>query len=157
MSKLRILTLSVIGLILLNISLIVFISLHQPPHPPKEMHPYLKHEGPKQLIIDQLHFDEQQINAYEKLIDEHQELIKSLDKNIRAAKNNLYAELNKDNSSIKDSIIQSISAYQSQIELTHYNHFLEIKKLCKPNQINNFKLLTKDLAKYFGPNKKPLP
>ena len=72
-------------------------------------------------------------------------------------RNNLYAELNNETSVKKDSLMFAISKYQLEIENTHYNHFLEIKKLCKPDQLKYFEELTKELAFYFRPNKNQPP
>ena len=157
MTKIKILSISVVALIILNVCLLGFMFLQGPPHPPKPFPPHREQEGPKELIIEQLHLNDDQINVYQKLIDAHQEKIKALDRNIRETKNNLYAELNNDTSAKKDSLMLSISKYQLEIENTHYNHFLEIKKLCNPDQLKYFEELTKELAFYFRPNKNQPP
>jgi periplasmic protein CpxP/Spy len=157
MTKIKILSISVAVLILLNIGLLIMMFLQGPPHHPKDFPPHHDQEGPKELIIHQLHFSDEQKEAYQKLIEVHQQKIRGLDKNIRETKNRLYAELNTATSVIKDSLMQAISTYQLEIENTHYNHFLDIKKLCKPDQLKYFEELTKELAFYFRPNKNKPP
>lgn len=149
MTKIKILSIAVISLLVLNIGLIVFLLLHKPP--------FERKGGPKELIIQQLHFNDEQIDEYEKLIEEHQLKIKGLDKSIKDAKNTLYLQLNNDSSLLKDSLLQLLSNYQLQIETVHYNHFIDIKKLCEPEQIKNFEALTKDLSKHFSRNKNHPP
>ncbi len=157
MNKLKLLSVAVVGLLLLNLALIIFLFLNKPTHLHLPIHPPEQQEGPKNIIIEQLHFNSEQITTYENLINEHQHQIKELDKLIREAKNNLYQEFNFEASTKKDSLIQLLSSYQSQIEDVHYNHFLAIKKLCKPEQLAAFEKLTKNLAYYFRPNKNQPP
>jgi hypothetical protein len=53
----------------------------------------------------------------------------------------------------KDSLENKLGELQRQIETVHYNHFTDIKKLCKPEQLENFNALTHDLAKFFAPER----
>ena len=114
-------------------------------------------EGPKRIIIERLHFDKDQVAEYEKLIDEHQSSIRSADDSIRIVKNGLYQTLNNENFAGKDSLVARLGVLQNQIEGVHYNHFAQLKKLCKPGQLNAFNDLTKDLARFFAPGKKGPP
>ena len=50
-------------------------------------------------------------------------------------------------SGLLDSLINHV---QKQIEITHYNHFLGIKKICNSNQIDKYKLLTTQLNHLFS-------
>jgi hypothetical protein len=107
---------------------------------------------PREIIIEILHFDENQIVKYEKTIQEHQKLIRKLDSSIRKTKNELYQLLNEEkiDSSQKDSLYLKLANYQKQIETTHYNHFLEIKKLCKKEQLDDYEYLTGELSRLFS-------
>ena len=61
-------------------------------------------------------------------------------------------------SKLKDSWIRQIGVLHADIQQIHYAHFLDIQKICKPEQQEDFALLTKDLAKMFrgrGPKVKP--
>lgn len=150
MEKTKLLTVAVIGLLLINIGTLGFLFLsgpngHRPPH-----------EGrpePKEIIIEQLHFDAQQKQAYEKLIQWHRGEIDKLDANIRQAKNQLYAQLGQTevNLKTKDSLISVININQKQIEATHFKHFEDIKKLCHQDQLENFNALTEELSRIFAP------
>lgn len=112
--------------------------------------------SPSEIVINELNFDEQQIEAYEKLIQEHSSQINALDQKINETKNRLYLELSsKENDSKKDSVLSVLNKYTSEVEQVHFNHFLEIKKLCKPEQLDNYNELTLELAKIFAPNGMP--
>jgi hypothetical protein len=53
--------------------------------------------------------------------------------------------------SLRDSLILEINKVQMNIENIHYNHFLDIKGLCRPEQQQAFNALTADIAKLFSP------
>ncbi len=151
MSKVRLLTILSIGLLICNIVLITFLILGRPHHPGQ-------FEGPKKMIVEKLAFDEDQINAYDKLINSHQKTIADFDTDIRTLKKELYALLVDDESDLKrNEIIQKIAEIQKEIELNHFKHFQDIKALCKEDQIEKFNNLSKDLSKTFAPphHKKP--
>ncbi len=151
MSKIKLLTVAVIGLLVLNLCMVTFLFFRKPP-PPR-----LRAEGPKKIIIHRLHFGAQQATQYEMLINKHQEIIHLLEDSIRSAKNNLYKTLTTTNHPGKDSLIGQLSHLQQQIELTNYSHFEAIRKLCKPDQIGDFNKLTEDLARFFDRRKNNLP
>ena len=158
MNKIKFLMVIVVGLCLINIGLMAFIFFRQPPPPPRpEMHgpPGIHPEDrPRHLIIKRLDFDEAQIMRYDTLIEAHRSSVRKLEDSIRTAKNQLYATLNEDGSALKDSLVVKLGSLQRQMELVHYSHFEDIKKLCRPNQLQRFKELTGDLAAYFRPDKR---
>jgi len=65
--------------------------------------------------------------------------------------------LNSENieSAKKDSLYLKLANYQKQIETTHFNHFLEIKKICNKEQLSDYKYLTEELSKIFSNRRKP--
>jgi len=150
MTKIKLLTIAVIGLLFINIGILAFLFLHKPVPPPDRP---MRGEGPKNIIIERLHFDKEQVAQYEKLIEQHQQSLRELDGQIRMIKNQLYSTLANNSNTGKDSLQAKLGEIQKQIEAAHYNHFNEIKKLCKPEQLENFNALTQDLAKFFAPGK----
>jgi protein CpxP len=156
MERTKLLTITVIGLLLLNMATLGFLFLNgqkcnRPPHEGKRQ--------PKEIIIEKLHFDANQQKEYAKLIQWHRGEIDQLDDNIRQTKNELYSQLSEKeiNVKTKDSLIALLNLYQKQIEETHFKHFEDIKKLCKPEQQEDFNLLTEELSKIFVPNKPKRP
>ena len=152
MEKTKLLTITVVGLLLLNLGTLGFLFLNG------KNHGSLR-EGrrePKQIIINKLHFDANQQIEYAKLIEWHHGEITRLDDNIRESKNNLYLQLNQNetNVKIKDSLIAMINSNQKQIETTHFKHFEDIKKLCYPNQMDAFNELTEELSQIFSRGQK---
>ncbi|MEC4003482.1 hypothetical protein OX283_002330 [Flavobacterium sp. SUN052] len=141
MNKTKLLTFSVIALLLLNFGILAFLFLSGPNG---------RKHTPREVVIHKLHFDTNQIADYDKLITVHKEKIKSLNDSIKNCKNELYSQLKTtENKSVTDGLFLKIAQFQSQIEQTHFNHFLDIKKLCKPNQFKDYNELTTKLSEMF--------
>lgn len=150
MNKTKLLSVAVIALLVLNFGILGFLFL-------SKKHELNGRKMPREIIIEKLYFDENQIVEYEKIIEEHQKAIRNLDDSIRKTKNELYQLLNEEkiNSAQKDSLYLKLANYQKQIETTHFNHFLEIKKLCKKEQLADYKNLTEELSKIFSHKPRP--
>lgn len=150
MDKTKLLSIAVIALLLLNFGILSFLFLSKGNCPSDR-------RMPREIVIEKLHFDKNQIVAYEKIIEIHQNTIRDLDKSIRETKNELYQLLNSDkiDSVQKDSLFLRLASYQKQIETTHFNHFLDIKKICKKEQLSDYNDLTKELSSLFAPKRKP--
>ncbi len=161
MSKMKWLSIAVIGLLLTNLVIVSTIlfkknalpqSQIQQGLPPGAAHP----GGPKNYIIEKLQFDEAQKAAYEKLVFNHRSSINQKEEELAQLKNKLYATLTSDNLlPQKDSIMIAVETVQKQIETIHYNHFIEIKQLCKPQQVPLYTELSKEFASFFMPPKRP--
>ena len=159
MEKTKLLTITVIGLLLLNFATLGFLFIsgtkgHKPPHDIPEG----RHE-PKEIIIERLHFDANQQKEYGQLIEWHRGEIRQLEDSIRVSKNELYMLFNNDivDEKAKVTLINEIALFQKQIEATHFKHFEDIKKLCKPEQQVYFNELTEEFGRLFYRNKPPRP
>lgn len=144
MNKIKFLNSALLVLFLANLAWL-FLFLNRPKHRP---------EGPKQLIIDQLQFDAEQIQAYDALIQVHRTQIRSIDDSIQVYKSSLYRHLDSKDSLVQNHYIEHINAFQRQIENTHLQHFVAIRQLCKPEQQEAFVQLQSKLAEWFKPHKK---
>jgi protein CpxP len=156
MSKIKLLTIAVIGLFLLNIGMITFMLLRNPPRPGAGRPPLHK-EAPREAIIQMLHFDKEQADQYKQLIDQHQSSIRDLDDKIAETKNQLYQTLSTENKIVKDSLLLTLADLQKQVESVHYGHFQDIKKICRPDQLRDFDKLTKDLSRLFSRTARNIP
>ena len=154
MNKNKLLIFLVAGLLISNILLVVFIMKGRGPgHGGPPPH---HHGGPRDLIIERLHFDETQVQAFEKLIHEHRKAINAQDEALLNIKTTLYNNLkSEENKSVTDSLINAMVAIQNKIEHVHYSHFTDIKKLCRPEQLKDFNELATELAGIFGPPPPP--
>jgi hypothetical protein len=156
MSKTTLLSIAIGVLLLMNLGLMTFIFLAKPPQEAPGA-PGRPPEGPKRLIIERLHFNQQQVALYERLIHAHRAAIRSLEAEIRHTKNNLYNTLTDSIHTGKDSLQNRLGSLQRDIETVHYTHFEDIRRLCHPDQLAYFASLTQDLAAYFAPGKNGMP
>lgn len=153
MDKIKLLTFAVIGLLLLNLATLGFLFLN---HPKGNDGPRNR-PTPQEIIIRKLRLDDKQQEQYQQLIHWHRGQIDDFDNQIREAKNKLYLQLLKPtvDTKVKDSLIDAVANYQKQIEITHFKHFQDIKKLCRKEQIEDYNALTEELSKIFSHPPKP--
>jgi hypothetical protein len=114
-----------------------------------------KNGGPKIIIIDKLHFDKEQIKSYEVYIQQHRKAINANETIMNKLRNHLFEQLKYPQNPVKvDSLISVIAQQQYTAERINYNHFLEIKRLCKPSQEKDFDALTNEIANLFSSKKR---
>ena len=157
MNRTKLLTIAVIGLLLLNLGTMGVMMMQKPPRPPHGEMPPPQGEGPKQMIIDRLHFDASQQKDYELLIVEHHNKTDELHEASKELHDNLYSLLQnaEANATASDSLIVKISDNQKAIENLNFMHFQAIKKLCKGEQVNDFNKLVDELGMLFAPKERP--
>ena len=153
MDKIKLLTFSVIALLILNIATLLFLILSTD----GGFQGRKNRPRPDKIIIDKLHFDEKQQKEYRELIHWHRSKINDLDSQVRHTKHELYLQLLKSDVDvvIKDSLLNNLSDLQKQIENTHFKHFQDIKRLCMKEQIQDFDNLTEELTTIFNHPPKP--
>lgn len=159
MDKIKLLTIAVVCLLLLNFGTLGVMLLHRPAHPPHEgmMPPPPRGEGPKRIIIERLHFDAAQQKEYEALIEEHHAKTQELNRASRDLHQVLYSLLGEENvdKGKADSLILQISENQKAMDNLNFDHFQKIRGICKPEQLNDFKELSEELAELFAPKGPP--
>ncbi len=143
MSKVRFLTYLSIGLFISNLILLGFM-LFAPPPPPRSSN------GPQQKIIQQLKLNDKQIQAYEKLIEDHQVQHKKKNKEIMALKKAIFETLPSNDLVTKDSLVYQLGQAQMEMENVHYNHFEDLKALCTAEQIPAYNDLMEEVTKLFA-------
>lgn len=131
MKPIKILSIISIVFLILNGFLVFEMLTRKPPMLPP-------HPDYKQQVIEQLHFDEQQIEAYGKLVQEHRILMVRLEE-LKGEKMAVYFnQLNQSDSSNAADLMNDIKMLEQQrIEVT-YDHFADIKALCRPEQLADF-------------------
>jgi len=111
-----------------------------------------KKPKPREIIIERLNFDENQIAQYDKMIQQHQNQIIDKEECMGKLKNELYSSLiYSESRTLTDSLSKEIGKIQEEIELIHYSHFEDIKKLCNKHQLEKFNKLINEIAELFSP------
>ena len=110
---------------------------------------------PNAVIIEKLGFDDGQIKEYQALIQEHSKDSRRIFREIGESKNELYKDASKDNAQINDSIAEVIGNKFKELESIHFDHFVEIRKICKGDQIAKFDELSSEFQSIFNMRSKP--
>lgn len=140
MNKFKFLKLIIIGLLVSN-GVLLFMLFKE----------HVRKGGPKAIIIEKLHFDKEQIKNYEITIQKHRKAINNNEAILNKLRGSLFEQLKYQQDSTKiDSLISKIAMQQNLAEKINYNHFLEIKRLCKPSQQKYFNELTTEIANLFS-------
>jgi len=158
MNRTKLLTIAVIGLLLINLGTLGVFIMRKPPRPPYGVMPLPPQEGgPKELIIDRLHFDAGQQKQYELIIEEHKNKTNELHYASRELHNQLYSLLKKEaiDKMKVGALIQQIADNQKAVDNLNFDHFQKIISICKSDQLDNFYELADELAELFGPKGAP--
>lgn len=152
MDKIKLLTFAVVSLLLLNLGTLGFLILSKPHDMGRRDRP-----EPKHLIIEKLHFDKKQQHDYLNLIQWHRKTISEIEDQILDTKNRLYIQLLKTevDPKLKDSLVTVLGEYQKRIETTHFTHFQDIRRICRPDQLDDYNDLTEELSSIFSKPRRP--
>lgn len=111
-----------------------------------------KHPEPRFEIIERLGLDEEQIVQYDSLIRQHRRDIRNREKEQRMLRTALYAALQSEvKANPSDSLLHALVQVQQEIELIHFNHFRDLRAVCKPEQEPAYQDLLQDLSEIFSP------
>lgn len=158
MERTKLLTFAVIGLLVLNLLTIgvLLLKTTQSQYSGRSPGP-LPGEGPVNVIIERLRFDQAQQQAYRKLIVGHQQQMKILSQQSAQLFRDYYSLLIADtlDSGRANALSQQIAANQRALAQLNLTHFGQIKALCHPNQQADFVQLVDDLSRLFGPRRRP--
>ncbi|MEZ7514214.1 Spy/CpxP family protein refolding chaperone [Flavobacterium frigidarium] len=147
MNKIKVLTFSVIALVILNLGMILFFMIIKPREFKNQKN------GSRLFIVEKLHFDEPQKKQFRVLIEQHITKIKRYESTILSTKEVLYLQLSqaKIDLKAKDSLIAVLGNMQKKVETARFEHFKAIKSICNtPQQKEDFNNLTIELAQKIG-------
>ncbi|QQV03538.1 MULTISPECIES: hypothetical protein [Chryseobacterium] len=145
MTKNRFYIFMIVGLLISNLLLVIFILKQKPPH----------HSGPRNLIIERLHFDEKQIQEYDILIQQHRIQIRQKEHELMDMKTQYYLLLKNKNQKKEDSLVQQIGKISMETEKINFEHFQDIRKICHPDQLQDFDHLIDEFENLFNRPDKP--
>jgi len=95
--------------------------------------------GPRDMIIEALHFDDEQIREYDLLIKDHRILM-------RKHKSELYNFRKSYFLTDSDSALSLLSNSYSNLENINKNHINEIMEICNSSQKEDFRIVIKENA-----------
>jgi periplasmic protein CpxP/Spy len=141
-------------LLALNLILIAFLLLK----PMADHHRMQREEGgPGHFLVQKLKFNAAQETAFDKLRMAHHDSIEILMVEGKKLRKSFFDGLiTNANDSTKLKMAEQIADNQKQIELLTYNHFVEVKKLCTPEQMGVFNDIIQEVIQNLqGPPMRP--
>jgi len=149
MNKLRFLTAAVMLLLLLNTGTLLYLFLARNKN---------ERTGPpgraaSGFIIEQLHLDARQQQQFAELRDQHRAIIRRVQEEDRRLHDVYFGLLKTDNpdKAKTDSLSSLIAAQRSLIETTNFEHFQQLRKLCRDDQKKRFDATIDEIARRIGP------
>ncbi len=145
---------TVVLLVILNLLTLTVLWLGRPKHPGpgrSSLPPGEEVHRIKQLLKDQLGFNDTQVEKYLQLRQVHREQLERLDAEIRELKRKMFDQVLKEQTpqTISDSLLSQVLAKQAALEKLTFQHFLALKDLCGPGQKEKLRLLMREA---FRPN-----
>lgn len=150
----RYLIVVIIILVIMNFGTLFMLWIGRPSHPPGKGFPVPPDQEKariEQLLKDELGFDGNQIEKYLEMRQKHHERVQILGNEIRLIKKQMFDEVLQDNPQpmLSDSLLKLAQEKQADLEQLTFQHFLDLKKLCKPEQQDQLKLL---IGEFFHKN-----
>lgn len=149
----KLLTAVVIVLLLLNITTLTVILMNKQGGTGRPMP-----EGPRKMIIERLHFDDEQVKAFDVLVEEHRQQMRELREKIAKNKEAFYDQLKQDDTDTATAYTQiaSITRFEEEAERITFNHFKKVRALCNDEQKQQFDLVIRDILKNMtAPHERP--
>jgi protein CpxP len=146
--KSKLLWIAVIGLLLLNFSTLAFIWFHHPPGPHGP-----EHGNVAEYLIHELKLNDEQVKKFEELKENHHEKIEKIQHELRELHKDFFNLMKTDSvDSLKvNSVAETISSKQKEIELVTFNHFADVRKICTAEQKKIFDNIIDDAMRMMAP------
>ena len=138
----KLLNLIIIGLLTLSLIVISIMFVGKP-----------KDQGPIDFIIESLHFDDRQVVEFDKIIHLHHTKARVTVDRKDALKRELFNTLSENKQKNTDSLIDLIGQVEMKIEKLNYAHLQDLKSICKKDQLNDFKELSRSFPYLFEQRK----
>jgi len=145
----------VVLLVVLNLGTITLLWIGRPPAPDSRERQVLPHQQDarlKDLLKRELKFNDEQIARYFQLRENHRQQFEKLNEEIRQLKQQMFDAVfsREPQPEISDSLLQLSLQKQAQLDRLTYQHFLDLKKLCNPDQQDQLKMLIGEFFRQQG-------
>ncbi|MCC7464691.1 MAG: periplasmic heavy metal sensor [Saprospiraceae bacterium] len=136
---------AVVTLLLLNVGTLTFLWVNRPPNP--------REAGPFQFLVRATGMDEAQQEVYDQLRMEHRatlETYRNQNKQVREAMFRLMATKEADAPEVQ-MLADSLGALRAKEERFTYEHFRQVRALCRPDQLQRFDAAIEEAMQSMGP------
>lgn len=111
-----------------------------------------KDHKPRFSMVEELNFNQEQQEAYNKMRSEHFDKMKSYSKRIGELKEEMYSNTGEDEVSkvFLDSVIDLIAIEEKNKDLEMYKHFRDVREICNDEQKAQLSKIINDAIKRHG-------
>lgn len=147
MNKVLFLTIGIVLLFLLNAGMLVYLFKL------RSFQQDLRGQGAELFIIDQLKLDAQQQQAFAALRRQHHETVRHAQEEDGHLHDEYFTLLKTDHpdKAKADSVASLMAAQRSIIEKATFEHFEQLRKLCRDDQKKLFDNTIDEIARHMGP------
>ncbi|MCL5129493.1 Spy/CpxP family protein refolding chaperone [Algibacter sp. L4_22] len=119
----------------------------------------MEREDPMSFIIDELNFNEEQLEAVQVLNREHRQNMMRNNSGIKKMKDALFSKLSDKelDPEVVDSLARTIALKEMEFDKMAFYHFRDIQELCNAEQKEKFKSIMNDALKKGSNNRERLP
>lgn len=145
MEKLKFYKITIAILLLLNVGTLFFLWSHRPPSS--------EARGPFQFLVKATGMDETQQTAYRSLRDTHRESMQAFRKQNGQIRSQMF-ELLKEypaNDPTVTQLLDSLASVKREEEILTYEHFRQVRALCRPDQQLKFDAAIGEAVQSFPP------
>ena len=141
----KILVFTIIVLVILNVASLLMLWTGKPDRgwDRKRGHPFRDGDRIENLLKRELGFSDDQAKKYISLRKDHRKKTRQINHEVRELKRQMFdqAMQNDNQSTISDSLLILTQTKQAEIEKITFNHFLDLKEICEPDQLEGLKKL----------------
>ena len=146
----RYMLLLIILLVIFNVSMLAILWIGRPPRRAESQRPPRTGKEQAQvqrLLKDELGFDKAQIEQFIHIRGKLNEQADQLDEEVRHLKKQMFDEVLQDNPRpmLSDSLLSLALEKQARIEKLTFQYFLDLKKICTPEQQEKLQILIHEL------------
>jgi Spy/CpxP family protein refolding chaperone len=155
MSKLRFLSIVAALLLLLNGGTLAYLLLRDN----KEERPPRPGHNAAEFIISELKLDDQQQQQFGELKAQHRSTIRQAEQEDKRLHDFYFSLLKTENpdKNMVDSVSSLMANQRSIIETATFDHFRQLRKLCRDDQKKRFDLIIDEIARRIAPKGPPPP
>lgn len=139
------------------VMLIFFVGMHSPGQNRRSGHGGHVRERITNFLKQEIGFSNTQLDQFDSLREKHWKEMKPMIKSMNATKDVFYAHLNDAtiDSTLYNSLLDSISIKQKNLDRMVFLHFRNIRLLCTPDQIPKYDAMVQEVIRdIVSPNRK---
>jgi len=155
MESTKFLKLTIIILLLVNIATLIFMWSNHKRHGGHMPPPPHGGAGAFEFLAEELKLDAAQIKQFDEMRTRHHENVRNVQEKSRDLHHRFFDLLATSDSSAAVQLADSMAQIQKQIELLTFDHFKQVRAICKPDQQKKFDKVINEALHMMAPKPPP--